>query len=165
MILLMSSVSFGSSFTPYGDKECETSDAKVLISVTKDSFEPRLIYVKEGDKVCMKVEAIDYSVSMTIDSHPVMLSVAPSKKPATAYFRANKVGEFNIKCRGGCALGVQPKLIVQSKADFEKFQEEQYRKDSEKYRQRVQPRQIQRDYKSDDPTFNRPTPLKNRFNR
>jgi heme/copper-type cytochrome/quinol oxidase subunit 2 len=143
------------SYTESNARDCDMSDAKIEVSVTRESFEPRIIYIQEGDKVCLTLRAIDTPVSMTIDSYPVMASTTPSvSKGALVLFRATKVGEFRIRCRGGCASKSEPKLVVQSKKDFQQFQDEKYREKAEKYRQRVGPKQRQRTYQGPDSSYN-----------
>ena len=123
------------AFTYAGDLECNRSDSKIDVYVSKDRFEPRVIYVKENDKVCLKVHAVDYGASFTIDGYPAVLaSVRANSPPRISYFTANKVGEFKINCKGGCALGVNAKLVVQSKESFEREEERKYRKDARDYR-------------------------------
>lgn len=149
----LKSMAFSNS---YGEKQCDRNDAvRVDITVTKDRFEPRIIYLQEKDKVCLYVSAVDYPVSFSIDRHPVVVTVRPGKQSFT-YFVVNKVGEYNIQCKGGCALGVKPKIIVQSKEEFEKFQEEKYREKSEKYRKKVGERQIQPKYNNENESHRRP---------
>lgn len=139
--------------TFYSEKECEKNNAVIIeVTVTKDRFEPRLIYLQEKDKVCMFVTAKDYPVSMVVEKMPVSLTARPGKREFT-YFTVPKVGEFNIKCNGGCALGVKPKIIVQSKEQFEKFQEEKYREKSENYRKKVGSDQVQPKYLDENETY------------
>ena len=131
------------AFTPYSDKECEKNNViTVNVSVSADTFEPRIIYLKENDKVCLKVKAIDYNVAFTIDKHPIYVSVRSNKESYT-YFKVGKKGEYKITCKGGCALGVDAKLVVQSKEEYDKWEEEKYREQSDKYRKKYQDAPVQ----------------------
>lgn len=155
-----SSLTMGAEFTPYGAVACNESDSEVDVYVSAEYFEPRIIYVKEGDKVCLKVIAVDEPISFTIDSYPVMLSARPTanKKPTLAYFRATKVGEFRIRCKGGCAYKSEPKLVVQSKASFEKWEEEKYREEAQRSRMKVKPKTERREYIPMDDRGKEPAP-------
>lgn len=142
-----SSMAF-SSF--YDESECEKNNVVTIdVTITEDRFEPRIIYLQEKDKVCLFVKALDFPVSLTIDRLPVMVT-AQTGKTAFAYFRVEGPGEYAIKCNGGCAEGVRPKIIVQTREEFEKFQEEKYREKSERYRKKVGDDQYQRHYRPRD---------------
>ena len=135
----------GSRWTYRTGKDCKKSDAKVEITVGVEQIDPRLIYVRQGDNVCMIVTSDDTRVSLTIDKHPVQVTVQRNQSEMV-YFKVPKVGEFNLVCHG-CADGRNfpgAKIIVQPTADFDKYQEDQYRKDSERYRREVGPRPSQR---------------------
>lgn len=122
------------AYTPYGPKECEEADAKVDIYASRDSFEPRVIYVKEKDRVCFVVHPVDTSVVITIEGYPsIYVTVLANAQAKMEYFRAEKVGEFKIKCRM-CGLRSNPKLIVESREKFEKDEERVYRRKSQDYR-------------------------------
>ena len=117
------------------EKDCKTSDAKVVLYVGVEEISPRIVYLRQGDKVCLIINAEETRVSLRIPKYPVFVTAQKNQSEMT-YFKADKVGEFDIKCTG-CADGREfpgAKIIVQSKTEFDKFQEEDYRKDSEKYR-------------------------------
>ena len=140
----------------YTESECDKNDVvTVNVTVTKDRFEPRVIYLKERDKVCMFVTAVDYGVSFTVDRQPISVSVASGRTGFT-YFTVPRSGEFSIRCHGGCALGVDAKIIVQPKAEFEKFENRDYREQAESYRKKVgntqepQPYHKDSDYRQND---------------
>lgn len=133
----------------YFEKNCEKNDVvSIDVYVSKDRFEPRVIFLKEKDKVCLKVHAVDYNVAFSIEKHPVVVSV-PSGKDSLTFFRVGKVGTYKVDCKGGCGLGVNPKIVVQSNEDYEKWQEEKYREKSEKYRKRIDQDFEQESYKKD----------------
>lgn len=130
------------AYTPYSESECNKPNVvDVDISVSFDQFEPRIIYLKENDKVCFKVTAIDVNISMSLEKHPMLISARANKTTFT-YLKIGKKGEYKFKCNG-CAYNVNPKVVVQSKEEFEKFDEEKLREESNTYRKKLkdQPKQ------------------------
>lgn len=125
----------GAKWTYMTKEDCKRSDAKVEVNVGVEDMDPRIIYVRENDRVCMIVHSEDVRVSLSIEKYPVTVTVQRNKSEMV-YFRANKVGEFNLICRS-CADGKNFKgarLVVQKQADFDKAQEEYLRKEAEEYR-------------------------------
>lgn len=150
-IILMPIFTFAFSF--YGEKECEKNDVvSVDVFVSKDRLEPRIIYLKENDKVCLKVNSIDFNVSLSIEKHPVLIT-AKSGMTSFSFFKVKGPGTYKIDCKGGCALGVDAKIIVQSSADFDKWQEENYREKSEKYRKKIEEDSLQKKYLKEKDSF------------
>lgn len=157
-LIILASLMFGSISLAYTERECAKNDVVVVnVSVSKDRFEPRIIYLQEGDKVCLYVTAIDYAVAFSIDRLPVAVNTRGGKTSFT-YFTVPRAGEYAIKCRGGCALGVDAKVIVQTKAEFQKFQEKDYREKSEGYRKKVGDDQRQMKYEDEQSEYYRKNP-------
>lgn len=146
-VLLFSVVSLaqtektGSRWTYMTKKDCEKSDARVELNATFDEISPRQVYVREGDNVCLIVNAIENSIALNIEKHAARLTARKGQTEMT-YFRALKVGEYKINCRG-CGQGRKfggAKLIVVSASEFDKQQEEELRKSSENFRKQNAPR-------------------------
>lgn len=139
----------GKRWTYKTDTDCKKSAARVELYVTQEEISPRKVYVRQNDEVCMIVEAVDTSISLNLEKHPVMLSTRKGRKEMI-YFKVPKVGEYKFKCVG-CADGKYfsgASIVVQSMADFDASQEEDLRKNSEKYRKQiVNPKYRSRDFR------------------
>lgn len=143
MILL-----FTNFLMAYTEEECEKNDViKINMEVSFDQIEPRIIYLQEKDKVCLFVKAIDTNASLSIEKLPVTI-YATERREGFQYFRVDKAGEHKITCRG-CGYKTEAKIVVQTREEFQKFDEEKYRKDSNKYRKQLKPKQEKSRYKSD----------------
>lgn len=133
--------SVGSRWTYMNKKDCEKSDSKVELNLTFDEIAPRQVYVREGDNVCLVVNAIENSIALNIDRLPVRITAQKGQTEMT-YFRAFKAGEYKINCRG-CGQGRKfggAKLVVVKAEDFDKEQEADLRKNSENFRKQTAPR-------------------------
>lgn len=131
----------GSRWTYMTKKDCQKSDAKVELNATFDEISPRQVYVREGDNVCLIVNAIENSIALNIEKHAVRITARKGQSEMT-YFRALKVGEYKINCRG-CGQGRKfggAKLVVIKAEDFDKQQEEDLRKNSENFRKQNAPK-------------------------
>ena len=90
--------------------------AKKYTYVVQDTSAPE-IRVKQNDLVTITLTAQDIAHSFTIsDDHYRIDRRAEPGKPVTFHFRADKVGEFEIKCvltvDDRCAREMKGKLIV-----------------------------------------------------
>jgi len=142
-ILTLSSLSFA-----YSEKDCERNDfVKVELTVSPEYIEPRVIYLQEGDKVCLFLKAVDTNVSINVDKLPISIYANP-RKTGFEFFRATKVGEFALKCRGCGYKSSNPRIIIQSREEFQKYEEEKYREDSSKFRKKLKTNQKEDKYKS-----------------
>jgi len=131
----------GSRWTYMTKKDCEKSDAKVELNATFDEIAPRQVYVREGDNVCLIVNAMENSIALNIEKHAVRITARKGQSEMT-YFRALKAGEYKINCRG-CGQGRKfggAKLVVVKAEDFDKQQEEELRKNSENFRKQTAPK-------------------------
>lgn len=143
MILLSLSVfaqseDVGRRWTYKTETDCKKSAAKVQLYVTQEEISPRKVYVRQNDEVCLLVEAVDTSVNLRIEKLPVLLT-ARKGKTEMVYFRVPKAGEYKFKCVG-CADGkyfLGASLVVQTMQEFDAAQEEDLRKNSEKYRKQI----------------------------
>jgi bifunctional DNA-binding transcriptional regulator/antitoxin component of YhaV-PrlF toxin-antitoxin module len=135
----------GTRWTYMTKEDCKRSDAQIVLKVGVEDMSPRMVYVREGDKVCLIVNSEEVRVSLSIEKYPVSVTVQRNKSEMT-YFKANQIGEFKLICRG-CADGKNfngAKLVVESKESFDKAQEEYLRKEAEEYRQRSLKRRFER---------------------
>lgn len=132
----------------YDSSDCEKNDVvRVNMEVTFDQIEPRVVYLQEKDKVCLFVKAIDTNAALSIDKLPVTI-YATDRKEGFEYFRVDKAGEYKINCRG-CGYKTEAKIVVQTREEFQKFDEQKYREDSNKYRKQLKPKQENQKYKGD----------------
>ncbi len=89
----------------------------VHIQVTshKYAFEPAVIHVKKGQNVTLEISTTDVQHGFAVEELGIDESIQKGK-PALVNFKADKAGEFKVKCSIICGPGhdrMQGKIIVE----------------------------------------------------
>jgi cytochrome c oxidase subunit II len=89
----------------------------VHIQVTshKYAFEPAVIYVKKGQDVTLEISTTDVQHGFAVEELGIDESIQKGK-PALVNFKADKAGEYKVKCSIICGPGhdrMQGKIIVE----------------------------------------------------
>lgn len=99
---------------PHGEK-CSGPDVTVNIMAKQYAFEPSLIKVKQGQKVCLKLSSKDVEHGIMIEDYMVHVH-GTTATTGEIQFVANNPGEFNFLCHQVCGSGhadMKGKLIVE----------------------------------------------------
>lgn len=98
---------------PHGEV-CSDPDITINIDSKQYAFEPSLIQVKKGQRVCLKLTSQDVEHGIMIDGYHVHVH-GTKDSPGEVQFVADRVGEFNFICHQVCGTGhddMKGKLIV-----------------------------------------------------
>ncbi|MBX2986794.1 MAG: cupredoxin domain-containing protein [Bdellovibrionaceae bacterium] len=103
--------------------ECSYANAVIVLELSDWSVTPSSSYVKEGDKVCLIVEAKGtVGSSFSLQNHAVGGSIQPGKSRVWSFY-ARKKGTWDITCNGTCR---------DSKATFNVLPKEQFQRMEDK---------------------------------
>jgi cytochrome c oxidase subunit 2 len=89
----------------------------VYIQVTshKYAFEPAVIHVKKGQDVTLEISTTDVQHGFAVEELGIDESIQKGK-PALVNFKADKAGEYEVKCSIICGPGhdrMQGKIVVE----------------------------------------------------
>lgn len=95
---------------------CSWYDQLIEYDASIGRLEPQYVSIREGDRICVRLRAIDGGYGITIATMPVWLK-ATTKKTDEVSFIARKTGSYEVKCTG---CGTKSTLTVLSKTDYDK---------------------------------------------
>lgn len=95
---------------------CSWYDQLVEFNASIGRLEPSHVTVREGDRLCVRLTALDKSYNVMVQGFPVWLQASKSRSDE-ASFSVNKVGTFSVTCSG---CGAKASLVVLPKKDFDK---------------------------------------------
>lgn len=129
LIIILSTILTGS--LSYASSCGRLYNVDVTFLASEFSVEPRVFVVKEGDRVCIRLETIDSRPkNLRMEQASFWLKAFPNKPDETLYI-ARKKGEYKITCTG---CDTKATLIVEDAKKFEAREKRQYEKESLKKR-------------------------------
>jgi cytochrome c oxidase subunit 2 len=87
----------------------------IQITSHKYAFEPAVIHVKKGQDVTLEISTTDVQHGFAVEELGINEPIQKGK-PALVSFKADKVGEYKVKCSIICGPGhdrMQGKIIVE----------------------------------------------------
>lgn len=99
---------------PHGEK-CSSPDITIDIVSRQFSFEPSVIKVKQGQRVCLRLTSEDIEHGIMIDTYHAHVH-GSIHSTGEVQFVADKPGEFNFICHQECGIGhadMKGKFIVE----------------------------------------------------
>ena len=94
-----------------------------ILGTKDDLFDVNELHVPVGEETLVSLKSMDVLHSFYLPNLRVKQDAVPGMK-IPVWFRAMKIGEYDIPCAELCGWGhykMKGRLVVQSRADFEKY--------------------------------------------
>lgn len=113
--ILLLAVMASALFSVDCNRQPKPDAVHILVSSHKYAFEPAVIHVKKGQDVVLEISTTDVQHGFAVEELGIDESIQKGR-PALVSFRADKAGEYKVKCSIICGPGhdrMEGKIIVE----------------------------------------------------